>query len=59
MRKKYQGTHYPDPKPWPLKKDRTKHYRCTIGLIGADYVSPTFYRSKIKKYLKAYILLFS
>ena len=55
--KKYQATSYPDPKPGPLTKDRTE--QCfPFQVIGVDYACPIF-SSKIRKDLKAYILLFS
>ena len=58
VRKKYQATYYPNPKQWPLRKDRTKHcFRSQV--LSSDYVGPVFYRSKFRKDLKAYNLLFS
>ena len=57
--KKYQATAYPDPpKPELLTKDRTE--QCLpFQVISVDYAGPIFYRSKTRKYLKEYILLFS
>ena len=55
--KKHQTTSYPDPKPGPLAKDRTEQY-FPFSVIDVDYAGPIFYRSKARKDLKAYILLF-
>ena len=56
--KKYQATAYPDAKPEPLTKDITE--KCfPLQVISVNYAGPIFYSSKTRKYLKAYILLFS
>ena len=56
--KKFRAVSYPEPKPGLLTKDRTE--QCfPFQVIGVDYAGPIYYRSKIKRDLKAYILLFS
>ena len=56
--KEYQATFYPDPKPGPLAKDRTD--QCfPFQVMSVDSAEPIFYRSKARKDLKAYIILFA
>ena len=51
-------THYPNPNPGPLPRDRTAQ-ALPFDIIGTYYASSLYNKSKDKKVLKAYILLFS
>ena len=56
--KRFRATHYPNPKPELLPRDRTEQ-ALSFGIVGTDYAGSFYYRSKGKKYLKAYISSFS
>ena len=55
--KRFRATHYPNPKPGFLTRDRTEQ-PLPSEIIGTDYVGPLYYKSKGKKDLKTYILSF-
>ena len=56
--KQFRATHYPNPIPGLLPRDRTEQ-ALPFVIVGTDCVGPLCYKSKAKKDLKAYILLFS
>ena len=56
--KQHYAVSNPQPKPGPLPKDRSEA-AMPFQVIGTDYASPIYYRTKSKKESKAYILLFS
>ena len=56
--KRFRTTHYPNPKPVLLPRDRTEK-ALSFEIVGADYAGQLYYKSKGEKELKAYILLFS
>ena len=56
--KRFRATHYPNPKPGFLLRDRTEP-TLPFEIVGTEYADPFYYNSKGKKELKAYILLFS
>ena len=56
--KRFRATHYPNPKPGLLPRDRTEQ-ALPFEIVGTDYAGPLYYKSTGKKELKAYILLFS
>ena len=53
-----RATHYVNCKPGLLPRDRTEQ-ALPSEILGTDYLGPLYYKSKGKKDLKAYILLFS
>ena len=53
-----RATHYPNPNPGLLPRDRTAQ-ALPFDIIDTYYASSLYYKSKDKKDLKAYILLFS
>ena len=56
--KRFRATRYPNPEQGPLPRDRTER-ALSFEIVGTDYAGPLYYKSNGKKYLKAYILLFS
>ena len=53
--KRFRATHHPNPKPGHLLQDKQAS---PFEIVGTDYAGPLYYKSKGKKDLKAYILLF-
>ena len=56
--KSFRATHYPNPKPELLPRDRTEQV-LPFEIVGTDYAGSLYYKSNGKKYLKAYISSFS
>ena len=56
--KQFRATHYPNPKPGLLPRERTEQ-ASPFEIARTDYAGPLYYKSKGKKDIKAYILLFS
>ena len=56
--KPFRATHYPNPKPGLLPRDRIEQ-ALPFEIVGTNYPGPLYYKSKSKKELEAYILLFS
>ena len=56
--KHFRATHYLNPKPGLLLRDKTEQV-LPFEIVGTDYADPLYYKSKGKKDHKAYILLFS
>ena len=56
--KRFRATHYPNLKPELLPRDRTAQ-ALPFKIVGTNYSGPLYYKSKGKKDLKTYILLFS
>ena len=56
--KRFRATHYPNPKPRLLPRDRTEQ-ALPFEILGTDSAVPLYYKSKGKKDLKANILIFS
>ena len=56
--KRFRTTHCPNPKLGLLPRDRTEQ-ALPFEIVGTDYAGPLYYKSKGKKELKPYILLFS
>ena len=50
--------HYPNPKPGLLPRDRTEQ-ALRFEIVGTSYAAPLYYRFKVKKDLKTYLILFS
>ena len=56
--KRFRATHYSNPKPELLPRDRTER-ALPFEIVGTGYAGWWYYKSKGKKYLKAYISSFS
>ena len=56
--KQFRATHYPNPKPGLLPRERTEQ-ASPFEIARTDYAGPLYYKSKGKKDIKAYIVLFS
>ena len=56
--KRFRAKHYQSPKPGLLLRDRTEQ-TLPFEITGTNYEGSLYYKSKGKKDLKAYIVLFS